>query len=67
MEYKKQIYLDFLTFVTPGTPLGSLKKIQPIWSNRLAGYREHIYECLVLIFVDFLSVLFQIVRHRHCL
>ena len=21
--------------------MGSLKKYQPIWSNRLAGYREH--------------------------
>ena len=29
VEYKKQIYLDFLTFVTPGTPLGSLKKFNP--------------------------------------
>ena len=25
-------------------PLGSLKKIQPIRSSRLGGYRKHIYE-----------------------
>ena len=26
------------------------KKFQPNWSSRLAGYREHIYECLVLLY-----------------
>ena len=37
-------------FFTPGIPVGSLKKFQLIWSSRLAGYREHIYECLVLLY-----------------
>ena len=26
------------------------KQFQPIRSSRLAGYREHIYECLVLLY-----------------
>ena len=25
-------------FFTPGAPVGSLKKIQPIWFSRVAGY-----------------------------
>ena len=33
------------------------KKIQPNRSSRLAGYREHIYECLVLYFLFILTVI----------
>ena len=29
--------------------MGLLKKIQPFRPSRFAGYREHIYECLVLL------------------
>ena len=41
--------LEFcLAFNTPGHPWVSTKKCQAIRSNRLVGYREDIYECLVL-------------------
>ena len=30
-------------------PMGLLKKCQPIGSSRSANYREHMYECLVLL------------------
>ena len=40
-----------LTYVTPRLLMSVQKKFQPIRSSRLAGYREHIYECLVLIIV----------------
>ena len=36
------MFLNFLAYVTLGIPLGSIKKIEPIRSSRLAGYREHI-------------------------
>ena len=39
----------FVAHVNPGIP-GFPKKIQPIQSSRLASYREHIYECLVLLY-----------------
>ena len=42
--------MDFLAYVTPRPPLSVHKKIQPNRSSRLAGYREHIYECLVLFY-----------------
>ena len=42
--------LIFLAFVNPGIPLGFLKKYQPIRTSRLAGYREPIYECPVLLY-----------------
>ena len=41
--------LFFFAYVTPGFPMSLLKKYQPIWSSRLAGYREHINECVVLL------------------
>ena len=31
--------------------MGYLEKFQTIRSSRLAGYREHIYECLVLLYI----------------
>ena len=40
----------FLAYVTPRPPLSVHKKFQPNRSSRLAGYREHIYECLVLLY-----------------
>ena len=40
----------FLAYVTPRSPLSVHKKIQPNRSSRLAGYRKHIYECLVLLY-----------------
>jgi len=46
-EKKNQI---FLAFVTPRLPMSVTKKFQPILSSRLAGYRENIYECLVLFY-----------------
>ena len=41
---------DFLTFVTHGLAMGPHKKIRPIRSGCLAGYSEHIFECLVLLY-----------------
>ena len=37
----------FKRMSTPSHPCVSTKKIQPIRSSRLAGQREHTYECLV--------------------
>ena len=36
--------------VTPRLPMSVHKKNQLIRSSRLVGYREHIYECLVLLY-----------------
>ena len=33
---------NFLAFVTPGKPLCSLKKFQPVWSSRLSSYIANI-------------------------
>ena len=41
---------NFLAYVTPRLPMSVHKKCQPIWSSRLADYREHIYESLVLLY-----------------
>ena len=43
-------FFSSLYYVTPGISLGSLKKIQPVRSSRLACYRKHIYKCLVLLY-----------------
>ena len=40
----------FLAYISTRPPLSVHKKFQPNRSSRLAGYREHIYECLVLIY-----------------
>ena len=42
-------------YINPEVPIGSLNKIkpnkcQPIRSSRLAGYRQHMYECPVLLY-----------------
>jgi len=42
----------FLAYVTPWLPMSVLKKIQPIRSGRLDGQGEHIYECLILLYID---------------
>ena len=39
-----------LAYVTPRLPMSAHKKLQPIRSSSLAGLREHIYECLVLLY-----------------
>ena len=49
IENKKKKNSNILAYVTPGLPMSVHKKIQPIWSSRLAGQREHIHECLVLL------------------
>ena len=49
VEKKKLEKIIFLTYVTPEIPLSSLKKCPLIRSSRLAGYREHIFKCLVLL------------------
>jgi len=41
----------FSVYVTPGLPMSGNKKCHPIRSSRLAGYKEHLYECLVLIMI----------------
>ena len=44
-------FLDFLiSLYHPRPPLSVHKKFQPNRSSRLAGYREHINECLVLLY-----------------
>ena len=48
MEKKIWKFRFFLAYVTPRSPLSVHNKFQPNRSSRLAGYREHIYECLVL-------------------
>ena len=35
---------------TTRLPVGVHKKIQPNRSSRLAGYTQHVYECLVLLY-----------------
>ena len=40
----------FLAFNTLRPPMSIHKKFQPNQSSRLTGYREHIYECLVLLY-----------------
>ena len=42
LPVKKKLKKD-----TPRPPLSVHTKFQPNRSSRLAGYREHIYECLV--------------------
>ena len=39
----------FFNLCYPEIPLSSLKKCPLIRSSRLAGYREHIFKCLVLL------------------
>ena len=40
----------FLPITPPGYPWVSTKKCQAIRSNRLAGYNQNTYECLVLVY-----------------
>ena len=47
---KKKNFLDFFSLYHPRPPLSVQKKIQPNRSSRLAGYRLHIYKCLVLLY-----------------
>ena len=49
-NFEKKNLDFFLAYVTPRPPLSVHKKFQPNRSSRLAGYREHIYECLVLLY-----------------
>ena len=46
----------YLAFNTLGHPLVSTKKFQPNRSSRLAGYTQHIYECLVSLYRDIIEV-----------
>ena len=54
---KKNFYLkkyfekmsNFLAYKTPRSPLSVHQKFKPIRSSRLAGYKDHVYECLVLL------------------
>ena len=47
----KKIFSNFfLAYVTPRPPLSVHEKFQPNRSSRLAGFREHIYERLVLLY-----------------
>ena len=41
--------------IIPGIPQGFFKNYQPIRSSRLAGYRKHIYECLVSLYRIYLE------------
>jgi len=45
--WKKKCFWKKIDFLA--RPWESTKKFQPIRSSRLAGYREHIKECLVLL------------------
>ena len=47
-NFEKKKFRIFFAYNTPRPPLSVQKKFQPNRSSRLAGYREHIYECLVL-------------------
>ncbi len=50
-KIKKNLnFLMFMAYNTPWPPMSVHKKFQPIWFSRLAGYREHVYKCLVLLF-----------------
>ena len=40
----------FFSYYTPGHPWVSTNNVQPNRSSRLAGYKQHIYECLVLLY-----------------
>ena len=40
----------FLAYITTRPPLSVHKKFQPNRSSRFVGYREQIYECLVLLY-----------------
>ena len=49
-NFEKKNSNYFIAYVTPRPPLSVHKKFQPNRSSRLAGYREHINECLVLLY-----------------
>ena len=59
LKYLEEIErFDFyLAYVTPRLRMSVHKKCQPVRSSCLAGYWEHVYECLVL-FHRFRIVLF---------
>ena len=48
IELKKENF--FLPYVTPGLPMGSLKKFQPIWYSRFACHSKHINERRALLY-----------------
>ena len=49
-KFRKFFFWIFLAYITPRPSLSVHKKFQPNRCSRLAGYREHIYECLVLLY-----------------
>ena len=49
-KFWKKKFRIFLAYDTPRPPLSVHKKFQPNRSSRLAGYREHKYDCLVLLY-----------------
>ena len=51
LPVEKKVFFEFcLAYNTPWPPMSVHKKFQPNRSSRLAGYREHIYDCLVLLY-----------------
>ena len=55
ISFQISIYVNIEVYKTlaevPGVARGNFFfEFQPIQSSRLAGYREHIYECLVLLY-----------------
>ena len=44
----EKINYNFLAYETPRLPMSVHKIFHPVRSSRLAGYKEHIYECRVL-------------------
>ena len=47
--FEKHFFGFFLAYITPRPPMSDHKKFQLNRSSRLAGYREHKYDCLVLL------------------
>ena len=47
---EKKNFEFFFSLYNPRPPLSLHKKFQPNRSSRLVGYREHIYDCLVLLY-----------------
>ena len=56
-RFKNFEEIIFLAYVTPRLPMSVHKKCKPIRSSRLAAYREHIYECLVLLYRYIICIL----------
>ena len=49
-DFEKIIFEFFLAYNTRRPPMSVHKIFKPIRLKRLAGYREHLYECLVLLY-----------------